>query len=58
MSKDDYYAMKVIQKNKVGYQVCSYNDITEFKRIGLLSKECRFLVETIATFESHVNFMS
>jgi hypothetical protein len=46
--------MRVIQKNKVGYQVFSYKNVTEFKRIGLLCKECRFLVETIATFESQV----
>jgi hypothetical protein len=51
--------MKVIQKTnrmrtRAKYGSFKFENISEFKRIGLLGKECRFLVETIATFESQV----
>ncbi len=52
--------MKVIQKTnrmrtRAKYGSFKFENISEFKRIGLLGKECRFLVETIATFESQVS---
>ena len=51
-AKNVFYALKIFEK-------LEFTDFEEsiftFKKIGLLSKECRFIVETIATFQNSVS---
>ena len=63
-SKETFYALKVFpkldiadsDKNKYGYMNYKLVEkISNFKKIGLLGNHCRFIVETIATFENNVS---
>ncbi len=62
-SKGIFYALKVFPKldiidnnNKDGYMNYKHVEkISNFKKIGLLGNHCRFIVETIATFENNVS---
>jgi len=62
-SKEIFYALKVFPKldiidnnNKDGYMNYKHVEkIKKFKKIGLLGNHCRFIVETIATFENNVS---
>jgi hypothetical protein len=63
-SKEIFYALKVFPKlditdsknDKYGYMNYEHVEkIKKFKKIGLLGNHCRFIVETIATFENNVS---
>lgn len=56
-SYETFYAMRVIQKDSTDYKATELNieKVIKERDIGLLGKECCFLVQTFATFESEVN---
>ncbi len=47
--KKDFYALKIFNKWS------NVKKINNIKKVGLFGKDCRFIVETIATFHSNVN---
>lgn len=58
-SKENLYVLRATQKYYESDAESRYNldrALTE-KYIGFLAKKCPFLVETLATFESEVNYL-
>ena len=50
-----FYALKIYRKLKNEEFVFFEENILEYKQIGLLGKECRFIVQTLATFQNNVS---
>ena len=57
-SKENLYVLRATQKEYSSNLATDYlEEVLRERSIGFLAKKCPFLVETLATFESEVNYL-